>query len=632
MKKRILFFGAFAALCARGGDAPVIWSYWNHEPADHLRRMSYCRATIFTLGDWLPRWYGRLHGEELVSKAAELGVNMVYCHYFKGFGLKHERAEMERTKDFAKIAHGKGVKVLGYCQLDSLYYETMLSEIPELESWTARTIDGGIHTYGHYYRWSPCIESREFMDYIKRVIRIGIEEIGLDGFHFDNSYARDCHCDRCQKAFREYLSETVKDPRTACGLADFRHVRIPPKLAQRENGQEWHDPFQIWRQKFRHLRLARFHKEIFDYVKTFGADKITLHNPAYGRFDFELRGGDVAIEPGSCDFLLAENHRFIRAEKDGKTVSQVLVYKLGRRFGFKVLDSTWASVSETDWKDPHAGIPRDAASLDRFYAQGMIYGDISGCPWLVRSTKRGDRVILDDPVQTDAAANAFAFFRANEKRLYDTVPAAKAHLLYAPDTFYGWSHKGNGFTAFADLSETLNASAVPYTIIAQSDLPTLKSGELLVLPDVRFLSRGMYDAIVAAGARGVKILPTGKFGLFDENGRERALDDPIVTMSGLENRVDAVPDEFRIRLSSPGIMAETQINGNGEFVLHLLRPGNTSTIGELEIEVPDPRATSDAQLFSLDKGCGLVSAGRGTDGAVVLKVRNFRTMCSIAFR
>ncbi len=632
MNRLLLSLLAFVSLNSSGVESPVVWSYWNHEPADHLRRMSYCRATIFSLGDWLPRWYDRLHGEELVSKAAELGVNMVYCHYFKGFGLKHERAEMERTKDFAKIAHGKGVKVLGYCQLDSLYYETMLSEIPELESWTARTFDGSIHTYGHYYRWSPCIESREFMEYIKRVIRIGIEEIGLDGFHFDNSYSRDCHCDRCQRAFREYLTRTVKDPRTACGLSDFRHVRLPPKLAQSEIGQEWHDAFQIWRQKFRHQRLARFHKEIFDYVKTFGADKITLHNPAYGRFDFELRGCDVAVEPESCDYLLAENHRFIRAEKDGRIVSQVLVYKLGRRFGFKVLDSTWASVTEIDWKEPHTGIPRDADSLARFYAQGMIYGDITGCPWLVRSTKRSDGVILDDPVQTDAAANAFAFFKANEKRLYDTVPTAKTHLLYAPDTLYGWSHKGNGFTAFADLSETLNASAVPYTVIAQSDLTSLKSGELLVLPDVRFLSRGMYEAIAAAGERGVKIFPAGKFGLFDENGRERALDDPIVTMAGLKNRVDAVPDAFKIHLSSPGIMAETQINGKGEFILHLLRPGNTSTIGELEIRIPDTRATLDVQLYSLDKNCALVCAGRDPNGAVVLKVRDFRTMCSLAFR
>jgi hypothetical protein len=93
-----------------------------------------------------------------------------------------------------------------------------------------------------------------------------------------------------------------------------------------------------------------------------------------------------------------------------------------------------------------------------------------------------------------------------------------------------------------------------------------------------------------------------------------------------------VPEEFKIRLSAPGIIAETQINGNGEFILHLLRPGNTATIGELEIVIPDLSATTNAQLFSLDDGCALSSSGRSQAGEVVLKVRNFRTMCSIVFQ
>ena len=55
---------------------------------------------------------------------------------------------MERTKEFAKIAHRHGVKVLGYCQFNSLYYEAMLDEVPNLEQWTARKMDGSILTYG----------------------------------------------------------------------------------------------------------------------------------------------------------------------------------------------------------------------------------------------------------------------------------------------------------------------------------------------------------------------------------------------------------------------------------------------------------------------------------------------------
>ena len=411
------------AVCAPA-DATV-WTYWNHEPADHLRRMSYTKPSVFTIGEWMPQWYERLHGEELIAKAADLGIDTVYCHFFKGFGLRHEHAEIERTREFAKIAHTRGVKVLGYCQFNSLYYEAMLKEVPDLEKWTVRNVDGSVGTYDdHYYRWSPCVESRGFIDYLKKAIRYGIEEVGLDGFHFDNSYARDCHCERCQAAFREWLASNVPNPRETCGLADFSHVRIPPKLQQQASGPEWHDPMQIWRQKFRHAQLARFHKEIFDYVKSFGADRIVLHNPAYGRNEFELRGVDVAIEPSSCDFLLAENPRFVREGPDEKLVTQVVTYKLGRRFGFKVFDSTWVKIQDEDSTAMHSGIPCDADSMNRFYAQGMIYGDIAGCPWLVRSTKRGAEVILDDPVQTATAANAFRFFRENESRLFATTPVA----------------------------------------------------------------------------------------------------------------------------------------------------------------------------------------------------------------
>lgn len=626
---------AMAFVCVMGVDSAsaTVWSYWNHEPADHLRRMGHSRPSVFTVGEWLPQWYDRLHGEELISKVADCGVDTVYSHFFKGFGIKHEHAEMERTKEFAKIAHRHGVKVLGYCQFNSLYYEAMLDEVPDLEQWTARKMDGSILTYGTaYYRWSPCIESREFVDYLKKVIRYGMEEIGLDGFHFDNSYARDCHCDRCQKAFREYLAATVPDPRAICGLADFRHVRIPPKSEQGALGQERHDPMQLWRQRFRHVQLARFHKEIFDYVKSFGPDRLVLHNPAFGRYDFDARSLDVSIEPESCDFLMAENDRFIRAEPDGKLITQVVTYKLGRRFGFRVFDSTWPKVSEVDWMEPHVGIPCEADSIRRFYAQGMIYGDIVGCPWLVRSTKNGSEVIFDNPLQAEEARRAFSFYKAHRKRLYDSTPAARTHLLYATDTFYGWSYMANGFHSFVNAAERLNGEAVPYTIATEGDIASMKGGELLVLPDIRFLSKRLYDVIAAAGRRGVKMLVLGLAGLYDENGIERAKGNPVVGLAEVANRVKEIPRQFKVEMSERGIMAETQINKRGELVLHLLRPGNVSTIGELHVAIGDVRATIDAELFSLDEGCALNDVRRDGTGRTVLTIRNFRTMCSILFR
>ena len=610
----------------------TVWTYWNHECADHLRRMSYSNSSVFTLGEWLPEWYARLHGGELVSKVSGLGVDMVYCHFFKGFGLRHERSEMEQTRDFVKKAHACGVKVLGYCQLDSLYYETMLDEVPDLEKWTARRADGSVSTYdegkvSHYYRWSPCIESREFADYIKAVVRYGIEETGLDGFYFDNSYGRDCHCMRCQSAFREYLAAIAKNPRETCGLAHFRNVRIPPRIYQDATRSECHDSLQLWRQRFRHERLARFHAEIFGYVKSFGKDRIVMHNPAYGRNDFELRGVEVSLQPKTCDFMMAENPRFIRVGPDGRIVSQTATYKLGRRFGFKVVESSW--VLSKDGTRMRPDIPRTRDAVNRFYAQGMIYGGLVGCPWLVRNAKKGDAVILDDPVQEDSARNAFGFFKEHRARLFDTVPCAKTHVLYATDTFYGWNHEAKGFHSFVDAVERLNGMAVPHDIVAEQDLESLGEGDLLVLPDLRFLSRRLYGAIASAGARGVKILQTGKAGLFDENGVERAKDDPIVGLAGVRNKTGDVPPEFRVEIDKEGIMAETQRNGTGEFVLHLLRPGNGSTLDALEVAVRFPCDPESVGLFSFEKGCRLERTEKNAQGRHVLSIRGFRTMCSI---
>ena len=609
----------------------TVWTYWNHEPADHLRRMSYRVPSVFTLGEGMTNWYERLHGEKLISEAAALGVDTVYVHFFKGFGLEHERAEMERTRDFVRLAHAKGVKVLGYCQLCSLYHETLRDEFPDLEKWTARTYTGEIQTYaGMYFRWTPCFESREFMSYLKRTIRYGIEEVGLDGFHFDNSYARDCYCERCQKAFREWLAANIRDPRTACGLAHFRNVRIPQKIELEAAGQEWHDPLQIWRARFRIERLAAAHREIFDYAKSFGADKLVLHNPAYGRPRYETCGVDVAIEPKSCDFLLGENRRFIRSE-GGRLVTQIPMYKLGRRFGFKVFDSSWPSRKEIDWVEPRTDIPRTADAISRFYAQGMIYGDIVGCPWLARSVKCGDRVVLDEALQKELAAAAFGFFRENESDLYATTPVAKTHLLYVTYTFNGWTYAGSGFMSFFDAAESLNASGVPYTIVTEDEVGGLAADELLVLPDVRFMTVALHDTLRAAGTRGVRILPTGKAGLYDESGRERDVDNPICGLRDVPNVVSEVPREFKVETSVPGILAETQLNAKGELVLHLLRVDNATVLPELTVAFADPRASGQATSRSFEGACRLADT-RFAEGRRTLVFRDFRTMASVVFR
>ena len=115
---------------------------------------------------------------------------------------------------------------------------------------------------------------------MKRVIRCGLEEIGLDGLHFDNDYADPCYCRRCEQGFREWLTRHCPDPRDRFGLADFQHVRLPP---QRDSVGRIQDPLvQAW-VRWRCETLGDYHRDLTSYARSLRKDVILLGNPAHPR-------------------------------------------------------------------------------------------------------------------------------------------------------------------------------------------------------------------------------------------------------------------------------------------------------------------------------------------------------------
>ena len=183
---------------------PIMWSYWNHEPIYHLKRMGNDGGTVFSLGEWVDEWYDRIHSEELIKKGADLGINTIYTHFYKGSGLVFEKEEMNRTKELTKIAHKYGISVLGYMSMGSIYTENITREIPDVKDMLVIDHNGKYHPtlFDQYYRPRPCYNNDKYLAYLKKVIKYGIEEVGLDGFHFDNSTFTFCYCDNCQKKFK----------------------------------------------------------------------------------------------------------------------------------------------------------------------------------------------------------------------------------------------------------------------------------------------------------------------------------------------------------------------------------------------------------------------------------------------
>lgn len=602
----------------------IIWSNWNHEPLDFLRRWGSSHNSLFGLGEWLPEWYERLHGEELIKKAAEMGVNTIYTHFFKGFGLVHEHDDMEKVREFVKIAHKYGVEVIGYIQLGNLFYETLLDEIPELKSWITRDGKGKALTYGAaYYRERPCLECREFIEYYKKVLTYGREHVGLDGFHFDVASARECYCERCVKSFREYLTERIKNPRETLGLSHFNHVEIPPQIEEKHD--EIHDILTLYRGRFRHYQLYKAEKELFDYVKEIGG-KYVIHNPGILRRNFIVQC-DPQLMPESCDLVFAENQRFI-ARWDDKNVTNVLAYKMGERFNYKIFDSTWLFVKQESG-EVNVGIPKEKHIIDRFLAQGIIYGGIAGAPWFVRSKKRGSSVIMDDENHFQAAKNVFDYFKANEE-LYNAKSIAKVKLLYNPDTFYGFV--ATSYVFFQDTADWLNDNNVPYSIIVDGDIDEVEEGEVIVVPDYKYASTAQYEKLERASERGVRILLIGEYGLCNENGKERDHGNKIRNLAGLKTVVKEIPEDAQIKTDAENTLTEIRRSANGNVTLHLLRIENQNTLPLVNVEFESAyvKLGKKAIAYSIDGDCKLKSY-EITGEKVCLKIENLTTMVTIEF-
>ncbi|MEN6315742.1 MAG: beta-galactosidase [Clostridiaceae bacterium] len=578
-----------------GGRKGIVWAYWGHEPMDHLRRTGNNKESIFNIGMCIEPWYKRIHGEEMIEKAYNAGINTVYTHFFKGFGLEHEKEEMENTCKLTQIAHKYDIKVLGYCQLGSLYYETAIDEIPDLEKMARIDQDGRIGTWGGaYYRWSPCFNSRAFIDYIKKVIEYGIRHVKLDGFHFDNSYNEACYCDNCRQKFIDFLEKNIANPREIFGLKSFKNVRIPPY----KQLSEVHDPLYLWWLKYRSELCSNTHKELFSFVKDISDGKAeVLHNPAFprkGRSVNEI-GFEPSLSPDGCDFVFAENDRFIQ-EKEEALISQIEAFKFGQRFGYRVFDTSWPLNSRGGHR-----YPETYEEIMRFVCQSMIFGGICGTQWIARSVKKGDAAEIDIPGQLDILSNIFKYFK-NNLELFEknTKPYNHIKLLYHP--FNCMASPGKGLKTFGGIIARLAAEGMPFSLVTGDDIPMVEENQVLIIPELIYIKEDLYKKIIEMARNGGKIIIIGEFAIYNENGSEYDSEKTlfelkkegnVIVGSSEENAGNSEADWINIlkRLTGknsvviePGkMMIETSKDKNGRFLIHILNPDNDKLYDNIHV-------------------------------------------------
>lgn len=486
------------------------WAWWGWEPLAARHRFGGHKVAFLGDSQWAEQWHERIFSEKTVRRMKALGINFAVTHFFKGLGLRAEHAEILQTREFVSLCHKHGIRVAGYTQFRSLYYETFLKEEPKAAGWIQRRADGSLNTWGGaYYRWAPCVNSREFIGYLKRVITYGAKEIGLDAFHFDNTYAQPCYCARCRGLFREYLKRNLKDV-ARLGFLGFEHVELPP---YHEDYPRVADPlYQEWI-NFRVEALTAAWRELYLHVKKINPELCMIANPAFprscglaNRLSFHPRAAGKFT-----DLMFAENGNF-PCLAGPRHISQIRAFKFGQACGYRVIP--------TAWKDNENGIrcPVNAREVELSLAEAAAFGGTVGTTWALRTTS-GQAVVVDNRELAGPLGEYISFFNRHRDLYAQAVTDAKMAILYSFESF---AYRANEASArFIDFEQILLSGHVPYDVLFDEDIGKIGRYRLLVVAGQECLSDKTVSALREFVRRGGKILATGDSGECDERGLAR---------------------------------------------------------------------------------------------------------------
>lgn len=383
---------------------PQCWFWAGWEPARHYRRSGKSGSPFFGKGAWLPEWEKRKFSNELIDAALDLGATVLITEFLKGFGRKLEEENWPKLKDFVDRCHDRGLKVWGYAQARSLYFETLANEVENWENWTAKNQDGTRQVFAqNYYRCAPCLTSASYEAYTASTITEGISHIGFDGVHLDNAYYQHCWCPRCAELFRKSLAERG-DFEDLLGIPLSKHIQPPPIPLQGGVGL---DPLQIlWIRFGVDVRLG-FFRRIREHLLATHPQLTIAGNPAFPRSDtsFLSRCVDPSRESEAFDFLCCENGNLPRIDQ-GWISSQAEAHLLAESGGYGI----WA----TAWRETEDGVapPRGPGGIWAGLAEEYSFGDMLGNNWAFRPSGEGARFYVEDePEMAAAFRDATNFFR-----------------------------------------------------------------------------------------------------------------------------------------------------------------------------------------------------------------------------
>ena len=507
------------------------WTFGAHEPYTMYRRVGrHCTGSIDGNALWVKDWLDWFDGHA-PEKMEELGLNFLHSRFYKGMGWEVEKDDFPNVQKFVRNCHAHGVKALAYVQFCTLYPEFMRREIPAIDDWASVDWQGNKNLWGgQYFRWAPCLNCREWEEYIKRMCTIALTDGGFDGIMFDNVFDYPCYCARCEKTFRKWLAKIPEDERVRrFGFADASSALLPRMNRSRMHHLEAKDPvFQAWA-LWRCGTMTGVMSRFRAHIKSVKPDAIVSGNPSpyRSRARFLDLAQNMAELCRAFDFIIMQNTNFPEV-KGGRIYNRVRDLKFAQDLGQRIValcdtDSTISPEREAKFLMPmiedivFGGVPTDRTVMNPSPEPGFL-----------------NKAVFERRKLQHAAFDKFAA----SHRVELSSPTMHPVRIFYPERevlFSEATHQG-----IAAAEEIFLRNHVPYGYLVSypgEPVSAPDGTEVIVVPGLVSLSGAQMDFLVDWAKNGGRLVVTGDSGRYDDWNAQRRENPLLPRLKGFPNVV-----------------------------------------------------------------------------------------------
>ncbi|MEN8227287.1 MAG: alpha-amylase family protein [Bacteroidota bacterium] len=458
---------------------------------------------------WQEEDYKKTHTEEAVIKLKEMGVTMAIIHFFKGFGLEAEKEHMDDARKLAGFCKKHGIKIGVYVG-STICYETFLLEEPDAEEWFVPDYLGRpVRYWGtQTFRKRVYFMHPGYINYMKRVVRIAIEDFDADLIHFDNTSNQARHDvyshPMAIENFRTYLENkyTPEQREKRFGFSEVRYME-PPEYDRPLSTID--DPmFQEWT-GFRCQELADYYGIMERYIHSLNPEVAIDNNPHSGMGGANTmwdQGVDYPKLTAHTDFIWSEEGYDASVMDNGVLLSKIRSYKMAQTLNNRIFTYTSSNTLEM-------------AQAMAYNRQGM---------GMVGSLLAGYELPEDQRNYIRFYHDQFEYYRDIQSVADVAVLHSYATMAFNNDRPYESTYL---------FEQILIQEKIPFDIIFDDNLKDLSKYKVLVLADQECLSDEELDLIRDFVIQGGGLVATGATSLYTE-WRQRKREFGLKELFGVE--------------------------------------------------------------------------------------------------